>query len=71
MESLARLVAFIFLIIYLFLLSVEIGCLIGIITKFLPQFGGYWYFLWIPILIFANWFATIFVITILSKIKSS
>ena len=70
MESLAKLVLIIFLSIYFSTLLVEFLGLIYIIQWFLPIFGGWWYFLWIPILMSANWLLSLLILIFLSKIGS-
>ena len=70
MESLARLVLIIFLSIYFCTLLVEILGLIYLIKWFFPMFGGWWYCLWIPILMSANWLLSILILIFLSKIGS-
>jgi hypothetical protein len=68
MESLAKLVVIIFFAIYLSTLIFEIIALIFIIEKYLKYFSGWWYFLWIPILMSANWLISMLILIILSKI---
>ena len=70
MESLARLVLIIFLSIYFSTLLVEVLGIIYLIQWFFPMFGGWWYFLWIPILMSANWLLSILILIFLSKIGS-
>lgn len=68
MESLAKLVALIFFSIYGVTLVFELLALVLAIKYFLPDFGGWWYFLWVPILMSANWLIAMFILIILSKI---
>lgn len=69
MESLAKLIMILFLIIYFIALSFEVLGLVYLIKNYLPSFGGWWYCLWMPILISANYFVTILILIILSKIN--
>lgn len=68
MESLAKLVVIIFFAIYSSTLIFEILGLIFIIEKYLKYFSGWWYFLWVPIIMSANWLISILILIILSKI---
>lgn len=68
MESLAKLVVIIFFAIYSSTLIFEILGLIFIIEKYLKYFSGWWYFLWVPILMSVNWLISMLILIILSKI---
>ncbi len=70
MESLVRLVVIIFLILYFILFAIELAALIFAIKYLFPMFGGWWYFLWIPIMMSANWLLSMLIIIILSRINS-
>lgn len=68
MESLARLVALIFFSIYGVTLGFELLVLVLTIKYFAPDFDGWWYCLWVPIVMSANWLLSILILIILSKI---
>ena len=70
MESLVKLIVIIFLIIYFLLFAIELTGLIFLIEKFYPMLSGWWYCLWIPIIMSANWLLTMLVISMLSRIGS-
>lgn len=70
MESLARLVALIFFSIYGVTLVFELLVLVFAIIYFAPDFGGWWYCLWIPIIMSANWLLAMLILILLSKISS-
>ena len=70
MESLARFVLIIFLSIYFLTLSAEILGLVLIIRNYFTSFGGWWYCLWIPILMSVNWLFSMFLLIALGKIGS-
>ena len=70
MESLARLVVLIFLSIYFLFLGIELIALVFAIKYIFPQYGGWWYCAWVPILIGANWCLTVLILIIMSKIGS-
>lgn len=70
MESLARLIVIIFLFIYTASFVIELAVLLFTIKYFLPSWGGWWYFAWVPLLLGINWLFSMLILIIISKIGS-
>lgn len=70
MESLAKLVVLLFISIYCIFFVIELFVLKFCLNYLLPRYEGWWYCLWIPILILVNWLLTTLAFIILSKIGS-
>ena len=67
MASLALLVTIIFLSLYLITLGIEISLLVYLINKFFVSYGGYWYFVWIPLILLCNWFFVVILLRGISR----
>lgn len=67
METLALLVTIIFLGLYLITFGIEIAILIWIINHFFQKYGGYWYFIWIPLMVLFNWFFVVILVKTVSR----
>lgn len=70
MESLARLVLIIFLAIYTASFVAELAVLLYTIKYFFPTFGGWWYLIWVPLLLGINWLFSVLILILLTKIGS-
>jgi hypothetical protein len=70
MESLARLVVIILLIIFCMVFTIFGGIGIFIIQKFFPEFGGWWYFLWTPIIMGFSYIFAIVLLVLIAKFKN-
>ena len=70
MESLARLVLIILASIYFSSLILEIIGVFFLIRNFFPEFGGWWYFLWVPIIAVANGFLSVLILNLIARINN-
>lgn len=69
MESLARLVAMIYLTLWLLVFCLEFYVVYRLISIFFSNYGGCWYIVWFLLTVAISWFTVLIMIKLIIKLK--
>lgn len=69
MESLARLVAIIYLTLWLLVFCLEFYVVCRLISIFFNNYGGYWYIVWFLLTMAISWFTVLIMIKLIIRLK--